>query len=138
MGHARPELPRALRRFAAVTVDLEQARGVLESERTRLLGAIDSVNHPQSLTDETGDLSIGSDDHLADSATETFMRELDDGLEENAERLLGEIDTALRRIDDGTYGMCVACGRPIDAERLEAVPWATLCLDDKRAEEGGR
>lgn len=121
-----------------MTFDVDRMRDELESERGRLLAAISTVNHTQSLAEETGDLSIGTDDHLADNATETFMRELDDGLEENAEHLLGEIEAALRRIDDGTYGICVSCGRPIDAERLEAVPYATLCLDDKRAEEGGR
>lgn len=118
-----------------MTLDLERVRGTLTAERTRLVAAIESVNHTQSMTEETGDLAIGTDDHLADSATETFMRELDDGLEENAVHLLGEIDAALRRIDDGTYGTCVACGRPIDEERLAAVPYATLCLDDRRVEE---
>ena len=121
-----------------MTLDLERARSALTVERSRLVAAIDSVNHTQSMTDETGDLAIGTDDHLADSATETFMRELDDGLEENAEHLLAEVDAALRRIDDGTYGTCEACGRRIDEDRLEAVPYATLCLEDKRAEEGGR
>lgn len=120
-----------------MSVNLAQARGALAAERTRLLAAIESVNHTQSMTEETGDLSIGTDDHLADSATETFMRELDDGLEENATHLLAEVDAALGRIEDGTYGTCVACGRPIDEERLEAVPYATLCMDDKRAEESG-
>ncbi len=48
-----------------------------------------------------------------------------------------EIEAALGRIDDGTYGRCVNCGRPIAAERLEAVPYATLCIDDKRAVESG-
>jgi DnaK suppressor protein len=121
-----------------MTLDRDRLRTELESERVRLLAAIAAVNHTQSLADETGDLSIGSDDHMADSATETFMRELDDGLEENAEHLLSEIDAALQRMEEGMYGMCVACGRPIDEERLEAVPYATLCLDDKRIEEGDR
>jgi RNA polymerase-binding protein DksA len=87
------------------------------------------------MIEETGDLAIGAGDHIADSATDTFMRELDEGLEENAEHLLAEIEGALRRIDDGTYGTCVACGRPIGEERLEAVPYATLCIDDKRGQE---
>ena len=87
--------------------------------------------------EETGDLSIGTDDHIADTATETFMRELDDGLEENAEHLLADVNAARARLEDGTYGTCEACGRRIPEERLEAVPWATLCLDDKRAQEGG-
>jgi RNA polymerase-binding protein DksA len=122
---------------AGLTLDLEYFREELKSEQERLRAALESVNHTESLTAETGDLSIGADDHLADSATETYMRELDGGLEENAEHLLAEIDTALRRIDEGTYGMCVVCGRPIGAERLEAVPYATLCIDDKRAQERG-
>jgi RNA polymerase-binding transcription factor DksA len=109
----------------------------LESERARLQGAIDGVNHKGSLEEETGDLSIGTDDHIADSATDTFMRELDGGLEENAEHLLDEVDAALARLDDGTYGTCAACGQRIPDERLEAVPWASLCLDDKRKQEGG-
>jgi DnaK suppressor protein len=119
-------------------LDLDRLRSELESERVRLVAAIQSVNHPQSLADETGDLSIGKDDHLADTATETYMRELDDGLEENAERLLAEVEAALGRIEVGTYGTCVVCGRPIDVDRLQAVPYATLCLDDKRVEESGR
>jgi RNA polymerase-binding protein DksA len=119
-----------------MTLDLVTIRRTLESERTRLQAALVSVNHTVSLKEETGDLSIGSDDHIADSATETFMRELDGGLEENAEHLLAAIDSALGRIDDGSYGTCEACGRPIGEDRLEAVPWATLCIEDKRAQEG--
>ena len=117
------------------SLDLDRFRNTLESEQTRLRHALQSVNHDSSLIEETGDLAIGAGDHLADSATETFMRELDEGLEENAEHLLVEIDDALRRIDAGTYGVCAVCGRPIGEERLKAVPYATLCIDDKRAKE---
>jgi RNA polymerase-binding protein DksA len=118
-----------------MTVDPEAFRERLERERERLAHARDTVNHSGSLAEETGDLAIGAEDHLADSATETFMRELDDGLGENAEHLLAEIDAALVRISDGTFGICRACGNPIGEERLEAVPYATLCIDDKRALE---
>jgi DnaK suppressor protein len=117
-----------------MTLDLEQIRSELESERERLRAAMEAVNHRGSLTDETGDLSIGQDDHIADTASETFMRELDGGLEENAGHLLEKIESALQRIQDGTYGTCVICGRKIDDERLRAVPYATLCLDDARAQ----
>jgi len=120
-----------------VSLDLDHFRRKLEGEQDRLRAARDTVNHPVSLAEETGDLSIGTDDHIADSATETYMRELDDGLGENAEHLLGEIDAALRRIEGGTYGVCAVCSRPIGEERLEAVPYATLCIDDKRAQERG-
>jgi DnaK suppressor protein len=118
-----------------VGLDVDRFRRALESERERLLQAVHAVHHDGSLLEETGDLAIGSGDHLADSASETYMRELDGGLEENAEHLLVEIDAALERIDDGTYGLCSNCGRPIGEERLEAVPYATLCIDDRRAQE---
>lgn len=117
-----------------MTLDLEQVRTQLESERDRLRAAIDAVDHKSSLTEETGDLSIGQDDHIADTASETYMRELDGGLEENAEHLLAKVEGALRRLDDGTYGTCAICGRPIEEERLRAVPYAKLCIDDKRAQ----
>ena len=118
--------------------DLERFRLVLEGERDRLLHAAQAVHHGGSLLEETGDLAIGSDDHIADSATETYLRELDEGLEENAEHLLDEIDAALVRIEDGSYGLCTACGRPISKDRLDAVPYATLCIEDKRALERSR
>lgn len=119
-----------------MTIDFDRFQRQLESEHARLRHALAAVNHEGSLIEETGDLAIGSGDHLADSATDTFMRELDGGLEENAEHLLAEIEAALGRIADGSYGKCVVCGRPIDEARLAAVPYATLCIDDKRAQEG--
>jgi len=120
-----------------VSIDVDVYKQRLEDERARLAHARATVNHTGSLIEETGDLAIGAGDHLADSATETYMRELDDGLEENAEHVLAEIDAALQRIDDGTFGTCEVCGGPIGEERLEAVPYATLCIDDKRARERG-
>ncbi len=119
----------------SVGLELDRFRRVLESERDRLLHAAQAVHHSGSLLEETGDLAIGSGDHLADSASETYMRELDEGLEENAEHILVEIDAALERIDDGTYGLCADCGGSIGEERLLAVPYATLCIAHKRARE---
>ena len=117
-------------------LDLDHFRHELESELVQLKAARQSVNHEGSLTDETGDLSTGADE-LADNATETYMRELDEGLGENADHLISEIQAALARIEGGSYGTCIACGKPIDADRLEAIPYATLCIDDKRAQERG-
>ncbi len=118
-----------------MTVDVDRFRRDLEQERARLVGAKAAVNHAGSLTDETGDLASGPGDHIADNATETFMRELDNGLEENADHLLVQIDAALQRIENGAFGTCAVCGKPIGDERLEAVPWTTLCIDDKRKQE---
>lgn len=121
-------------------VETDRFRELLVAERARIEHARQQIkaDHPGSLTDETGDLVSGSwDEHLADSATETHDREVDYGLEENADQVLGEIDAALKRLDDGTYGTCEVCGNPITPERLEARPWATLCIDDQRRREQG-
>jgi RNA polymerase-binding transcription factor DksA len=118
-----------------MTLDLDRFKRDLEVTRERLVSARAAVNHEGSLTEESGDLSAGVGDHLADTASETYMRELDEGLEENADHLLGEVDAALVRIQKGTFGKCLVCGKPIDEDRLEAVPYATLCIDDQRAAE---
>lgn len=115
--------------------DLDYFRELLENERSRLAHARAAVHHDGSLREETGDLAFGAGDHLADNASETYLRELDGGLEENADHLLDEIEAALGRIETGTYGLCVTCGKPIAPERLEAVPYAARCIDDTRALE---
>ena len=78
-----------------------------------------------------------NDSHLAETATATLGREIDYTLGENSGHVLEAIDAALKRIDDGTYGTCVSCGNEIRHERLEASPWASLCIDCKRRAEGG-
>ena len=67
----------------------------------------------------------------------TVDREIDYTLEENSENVLLAIDGALERIQDGSYGTCVNCGKPIAEDRLAAIPWATHCIDCKRLEERG-
>jgi RNA polymerase-binding protein DksA len=113
---------------------------LLEERRGALVEALERLHKENSgsLEDETGELVSGSaDQHLADTATETLEREIGNTLEQHDERLLGAIDTALERIENGTYGKCVNCGAQIPEERLEAMPWATLCIECKRKEERG-
>ena len=121
-------------------LDVEHFRDLLVQKREAVASALENLHkeNSRSLEDETGELVSGSaDQHLADTATETVEREIGNTLEEHDERLLGAIDAALQRIEDGTYGKCVNCGAPIPEERLEAMPWATLCIDCKRKEERG-
>ena len=120
------------------TIETGEFKERLLEERRRLRQAVDNLQHEHggSLEDETQELSF-ADNHPGDVATETFDRELDDGLEEGANRRLEQIDAALGRIEDGTYGTCAVCGKPIGEERLRAVPWATLCIDDQRRQEQG-
>jgi DnaK suppressor protein len=116
-------------------IDTEHFRQRLEDERRRAAEAIEYLHkeNPGSLEDETGELVSGSaDNHPADTATETVDREIDYTLEENSGNVLREIEAALLRIDDGSFGICKACGNPIEPERLEYLPWTALCAKDAR------
>ncbi len=120
-----------------MTVDVERFRRELEAERARVVSALDNLRSENagSMADEAEESSVGN--HMADTASVTVDREIDYSLEENEERVLGEIDAALARIVNGTYGRCERCGKEIEVERLEAIPYATLCIDDKRRDERG-
>ena len=117
--------------------NVDRFRDALLDERRRVASAIQNLHddHPGSMSDETGEDAV-YDNHLADTATETYDRELDYTLEENSEHVLADIDAALGRIEGGTYGTCTSCGKEIPEERLEARPWATLCIDCQREREG--
>lgn len=118
-------------------MNVDRFREALLEERRRVAAAIENLHadHPGTISDETGEDAV-YDNHLADTATETYDRELDYTLEENSEHVLAAIDAALKRIEEGTYGICSNCGKPILEERLEALPWATLCIDCQREREG--
>jgi DnaK suppressor protein len=118
----------------AVTVDIEAVKRRLIEERTGILEerrrlVLDASRPAQEAVDDDG--------HPSDSASETLDRGVELSLEDNAEHLLAAIDSALARIDEGTYGMCERCGTAIGRERLEALPWATKCIACKRLEERG-
>jgi DnaK suppressor protein len=120
-------------------VDTERFRGILEEERQRVQDAISYLHEetPGSLEDETEEIVGNSDNHLGDTATATLDREIDYSLEENSEHVLRSIDGALQRIEEGTFGICESCGQPISEERLEAIPYATQCIDCRRKGERG-
>lgn len=117
------------------STETDEFRRFLEAERTRLRGAVVFLEKENagSVEEELGEIAgRGDDNHLADMATATYDRELDEGLEEGAQHTLDEVEAALLRIDEGSYGVCEVCGEPIGAERLSAIPWARLCIDDQR------
>ena len=119
-------------------MESEHARTRLDEERERLQALKDEYN-AEGLHDETEDASLGElsslDQHQADVGTETFNRERDLSILENVEAELADVEHAIRRLDDGTYGTCEACGKPIDDARLEAMPAARFCLDDQAVAE---
>jgi DnaK suppressor protein len=120
------------------TIDTSRYRQALEEERRRIVDALENLHEDDDklLAEQAGE-ETAFDNHMGDVATVTFDRELDYTLEENSEQLLAAIDAALKRIEDGTYGTCARCGKPIPEERLEAKPYATLCIEHQRELERG-
>jgi DnaK suppressor protein len=108
----------------------------LEAERADLHAQLDELEESTfsaAQSDITGEM--GFDEEYADAGTATFEREKDLSLVNNLRDLMERIDKALAKIDDGTYGLCDRCGKPIEKVRLKALPYANLCLKDKQAEE---
>ena len=115
------------------SIETGEFKKLLEAERARLHDAVEFLEKETAVSLEDEELGgRGVDSHMADMATSTYHRELDEGLEESAQTTLDEIEAALGRIEDGSYGVCEVCGKPIGAERLSAIPWARLCIEDKR------
>jgi RNA polymerase-binding protein DksA len=113
-------------------VDTERFRKILLDERDRVTLTVENLHEANSgsFEDETEEETY--DNHLADSATATLNREIDNTLEENSEHVLTGIVEALERIDNGTFGRCAGCGKQIAEDRLEALPYATRCIDCQR------
>ena len=122
-----------------MSIDTEHFRVQLLKERERVQSALTHLrdDHPGSLDEEVEEVAATSDNHLGETASATLNREIDYTLEDNSGQVLTEIDAALKRIEDGSYGVCTSCGKEIAVERLEAHPWASLCIDDARKAERG-
>ena len=121
------------------SIDTDEFRSLLQAERERIAAAIEYLasESPGTMQEEIGEVGWGADNHVGDMASVTFDRELDEGLEEGAQQTLDQIDRALAKLDEGTYGVCERCGKPIAEERLRARPWANLCIDDQRLADRG-
>jgi RNA polymerase-binding transcription factor DksA len=112
-------------------MEFDDAHDRLTEERERLQ-QVRAGFDAEHLRDESEDESTSELSHLAQHsanvASETFEREKDFSILEQVEAELADVDRALRRLDDGTYGTCEACGQPISDERLEAMPAARFCI----------
>ena len=119
--------------------ELKEFRRMLLEKRRSLVGDMAGMENEAlriSRQDGSGDLSL-MPDHPANIASDTFEQEFTLGLLESERTLLGEIDDALRRIDEGTYGMCAATGKEIAKARLMARPWSKYCIEYARMVEKG-
>ena len=115
---------------------LKQFRQLLIVERTKLTDEIKSIAHDASTSprDASGDLSAYTV-HMADMAADTYERELSMNIVSSEQEILYQIDDALKRLDDGSFGICQQCNQAITMSRLRAVPYASLCIECQRSKE---
>jgi DnaK suppressor protein len=103
-------------------VPYEQLKAALLAEQAALTVEVEELNN---VIKEEG---VGYSTHPADEATHAFDQARDLAVQVSAEQTLKLVEDALERFDLGTYGLCLDCGQEIDAARLEAIPYAPLCL----------
>jgi RNA polymerase-binding transcription factor DksA len=117
-------------------MDADQTRQLLDEERERLEALREEYSALREASEEDGMQELSSvDQHQADIATETFDRSKDLSILDEVEAELAEIEHALQRLDEGTYGTCEACGKTIPDDRLEAMPATRFCVEDQAKAE---
>lgn len=117
---------------------IEEFNRLLLVERKRLRDELSEMEEHQLKTEEKPVADAANEDDLVDVATETFEREKELALESTVQGMLEMVEEALQRVRDGTYGVCDGCGKPIDGNRLRAIPYARLCIKCKEREERHR
>jgi len=126
-----------VRRTVTKKTDFEHFKKLLQAARRKIAGDLshlekDSLNLSQR--DASGDLS-GYSFHIADMATDNFDREFNLELASGEQELLNKIEDALRKIDEGHFGICEICSKPIAQKRLIVVPYARFCIKCQAEEE---
>ncbi len=119
--------------------ELAEFQRLLLLKRREIVGDVNNMEGEalkKSRLDATGDLS-SMPIHMADIGTDNYEQEFALGLMDSEIKLLREIDEALMRIEEGTYGICEGTGEPIPKARLEAQPWARYCVEFARKLEQG-
>jgi DnaK suppressor protein len=110
-------------------------RTLLEEERDRLHALRETLSETTEDVERepTGDPAAGG--HLADAGSEMFERSRDLSIAQDMDGQLSDVEHALARLDNGTYGTCEACGDRIDPDRLLVRPATRFCLEDQRSAE---
>ena len=117
-----------------MTTSFDELRSRLESEQKHLLGELEQLKADAQPKEERRDGSpFGKRE---EEATESFELEKRLALEKQTRTHLAEVEHALRKFEEGTYGLCDNCGQPIAPDRLEALPQANLCVNCKAKGKG--
>jgi DnaK suppressor protein len=114
---------------------LDKFRQLLLEKRREILGSMECIE--QNIFQSGGELS-SMPVHLADIGSDNFEQEFSLGLMAEEKKILVEIDHALKRIEEGTYGICEGLGVPIEQPRLEAIPWTRYSMEYAKKVEKGR
>jgi len=118
-------------------IELAKMRKQLVEQKADVLRELTSIKEDslgKSQKDASGDLS-GYSFHMADMATDLYEREFLLGLAEGEREMLYALDEAIKRIDDGSYGVCDECGVSITKQRLKAMPQAQCCIECQEKKE---
>lgn len=119
--------------------DIEHFKQILLEKRKEIINSVSEMKDEalnKSMLDASGDLS-SMPIHMADLGSDTYEQEFALGLMDSERKLLQEIDEALQRIQEGTFGICEGTGEPISKARLEAKPWARYCVEYAQMLEKG-
>lgn len=120
--------------------ELDQYKETLLKQREKISGEVGRLTKDylrKNSLDSSGDIS-SHPFHMADAASGSFDTEFNIGLASNEQDLLYEIDQALARVEDGSYGLCEKCKEPISKNRLKAVPFAKFCIKHQESQEKGK
>jgi DnaK suppressor protein len=118
--------------------DFERFRILLEEERTRKIALLPALRADISSANAARQGSNVDDEHDPEGATIAFELSQASALLQQSSSGLAQVEEALQRIADGTYGICAVCGAPIAEGRLEARPWTPFCIDHAAAGREGR
>jgi RNA polymerase-binding protein DksA len=116
-----------------MAMDLNVIRFRLEQKRKQLAEELEQLNVSSQVTERRNGSPFGKREEEADGAAALEKRV---ALQSRIKDALVQLEHALQKLDEGTYGFCDSCGQPIDPARLEALPLAALCVKCKTLQEG--
>lgn len=113
-----------------MAIDIQQMKERLQAKRADLQEQIRGLTEANPTPADPVEISEGPQD-FEETATDFLETQQEQSIKVNEQALLTQVEEALKRIEQGTYGKCVVCGQPIPEKRLEAIPWAARCVKDE-------